>query len=134
MIQAQAAQQILQANAQAARGPMTPEQQMLQIEAQKLQIEQGKTAVQANKAQVDAALKQRDLDLKEQKIVLDAQKAGVENQMSAYQKEEDRNSKRALKAMDVLANLIKAQESNDLEEARISTDLLQKVIKEQGIE
>jgi len=134
MIQAQAAQQILQANAQAARGPMTPEQQMLQIEAQKLQIEQGKTAVQANKAQVDAALKQRDLDLKEQKIVLDAQKAGVENQMSAYQKEEDRNSKRALKAMDVLANLIKAQESNDLEEARISTQLLQKVIKEQGIE
>jgi len=134
MIQAQAAQQILQANAQAARGPMTPEQQMLQIEAQKLQIEQGKTAVQANKAQVDAALKQRDLDLKEQKIVLDAQKAGVENQMSAYQKEEDRNSKRALKAMDVLANLIKAQESNDLEEAKISTQLLQQVIKEQGIE
>ena len=134
MIQAQAAQQILQANAQAAKGPMTPEQQMLQIEAQKLQIEQGKTAVQANKAQVDAALKQRDLDLKEQKIVLDARKAGVQNEMSAYQKEEDRNSKRALKAMDVLANLIKAQESNDLEEARISTDLLQKVIKEQGIE
>ena len=133
MIQAQAAQQILQANAQAAKGPMTPEQQMLQIEAQKLQIEQGKTAVQANKAQVDAALKQRDLDLKEQKIVLDARKAGVQSEMSAYQKEEDRNSKRALKAMDVLANLIKAQESNDLEEARISTDLLQKVIKEQGI-
>ena len=134
MVQAQAAQQILQANMAAAQGPASPEQQMLAIEAQKLQVEQAKTQTQASKAQVDAALKQRDLDLKEQKIVLDAQKAGVENEMKAYQKEEDRNSKRALKAMDVLADLIKAQENNDLAEAKLSTDLLKQVIKDQGIE
>lgn len=134
MVQAQAAQQIMQANAAAARGPVSPEQQMLALEAQKLQIEQGKTAVQANKAQVDAALKQRDLDLKEQKIFIDAQKAGMENKMEAYQKEEDRNSKRALKAMDILADLIKAQEKNDLAEAKVSADLLSDIIKEQGLE
>jgi flagellar biosynthesis/type III secretory pathway ATPase len=52
--------------------------------------------------------------------------------MGAYQKEEDRNSKRALKAMDVLADLLKAQESNDLETAKISAQLLADVLKQQG--
>ena len=133
-VQAQAAQQILQANAAAAQGPMTPEQQMLAIEAQKLQVEQNKTAAQIAKAQADAALKNRDLDLKEQKIVLDTQAKGAQEQMKAYQKQEDRDAKRALKAMDVLADLLKAQENNDLEEAKVSAKLLADVIKQQGIE
>ena len=134
MVQAQAAQQILQANMAAAQGPGTPEQQMLAIEAQKLQVEQNKTQAQIAKAQTDAALKNRDLDLKEQKIVLDTQAQGAQEQMKAYQKEEDRNAKRALKAMDVLADLVKAQEYNDLEEAKVSAKLLTDVIKQQGIE
>ena len=133
-VQAQAAQQILQANAAAAQGPGTPEQQMLAIEAQKLQVEQNKTAAQIAKAQADAALKNRDLDLKEQKIVLDTQAKGAQEQMKAYQKQEDRDAKRALKAMDVLADLLKAQENNDLEEAKVSAKLLADVIKQQGIE
>ena len=133
-VQAQAAQQILQANAAAAQGPATPEQQMLAIEAQKLQVEQNKTAAQIAKAQADAALKNRDLDLKEQKIVLDTQAKGAQEQMKAYQKQEDRDAKRALKAMDVLADLLKAQENNDLEEAKVSAKLLADVIKQQGIE
>ena len=134
MVQAQAAQQILQANMAAAQGPGTPEQQMLAIEAQKLQVEQNKTQAQIAKAQADAALKNRDLDLKEQKIVLDTQAKGAQEQMKAYQKQEDRDAKRALKAMDVLADLLKAQENNDLEEAKVSAKLLADVIKQQGIE
>ena len=134
-VQAQAAQQIQQANAAAAQGgQLSPEQQMLQIESQKLQVEQNKTAAQIAKAQADAALKNRDLDLKEQKIVLDTQAQGAQEQMKAYQKQEDRDAKRALKAMDVLADLLKAQENNDLEEAKVSAKLLADVIKQQGIE
>jgi hypothetical protein len=132
--QAIAAQQIAETNQMLSQGgPQTPEQQMVQLEAQKLQVEQNKTAAQIAKSQADSALKQRDLDLKEQKIVLDAQSQGMSEQMKAYQKEEDRNSKRVLKAMDVLADLLKAQENNDLEEAKLSAKLLQDVIKEQGI-
>ena len=134
MVQAQAPQQILQANMAAAKGPGTPEQQMLAIEAQKLQVEQNKTQAQIAKAQTDAALKNRDLDLKEQKLVLDTQAQGAQEQMKAYQKEEDRTSKRVLKAMDILADLLKAQENNDLEEAKVSAKLLENVIKQQGIE
>ena len=134
MVQAQAAQQILQANMAAAKGPGTPEQQMLAIEAQKLQVEQNKTQAQIAKAQTDAALKNRDLDLKEQNLVLDTQAQGAQEQMKAYQKEEDRTSKRVLKAMDILADLLKAQENNDLEEAKVSANVLENVIKQQGIE
>ena len=136
MVQAQAAQQITQANIammeQQAQQP-TAEQQMLQIEAQKLQVEAAKNQTQATKAQVDAELKNRDLDLKQQKIILDAQAQGAEAQIKVAQKEEDRNAKRTLKAMDVLADLIKAQEANDLEEAKVTTKLLADVLKQQGM-
>ena len=134
MANAQAAQQIMQTNMQMAQGGgMSPEQQMLQIETQKLQVEQQKNQTQAAKAQVDASLKQRDLDLKEQKIVIDAQEAGMQSNMKAYQKEEDRNSKRALKAMDVLADLIKTQEANGIKEVQLTTDMLKAIMKsEQG--
>ena len=136
MVQAQAAQQITQANIammeQQAQQP-TAQQQMLQIEAQKLQVEAAKNQTQATKAQVDAELRNRDLDLKEQKIILDAQAQGAEAQIKAAQKEEDRNAKRTLKAMDVLAALIKAQEANDLEEAKVTTKLLSDVLKQQGM-
>jgi len=129
---AQAAQQIMQTNMQMAQGGgMSPEQQMLQIETQKLQVEQQKNQTQAAKAQVDATLKQRDLDLKEQKIVIDAQEAGMQSNMKAYQKEEDRNAKRALKAMDVLADLIKTQEANGIKEVQLTTDMLSAIMKNQ---
>lgn len=132
MANAQAAQQIMQTNMQMAQGGgMSPEQQMLQIETQKLQVEQQKNQTQAAKAQVDASLKQRDLDLKEQKIAIDAQEAGMQANMQAYQKEEDRNAKRALKAMDVLADLIKAQEANGIKEVQLSTDMLNTIMKNQ---
>jgi hypothetical protein len=132
MANAQAAQQIMQTNMQMAQGGgMSPEQQMLQIETQKLQVEQQKNQTQAAKAQVDASLKQRDLDLKEQKIAIDAQEAGMQANMQAYQKEEDRNAKRALKAMDVLADLIKTQEANGIKEVQLSTDMLNTIMKNQ---
>lgn len=132
MANVQAAQQIMQTNMQMAQGGgMSPEQQMLQIETQKLQVEQQKNQTQAAKAQVDASLKQRDLDLKEQKIVIDAQEAGMQANMKAYQKEEDRNAKRALKAMDVLADLIKTQEANGIKEVQLSTDMLNTILKNQ---
>ena len=137
MIQAQAAQQITQANTammQQQQQQPSPEQQMLEIEKQKLQIEAAKNQTQATKAQVDAELKNRDLTLKEQKIILDAQAQGAEAELKVAQKQEDRDAKRTLKAMDVLADLIKAQESNDLEEAKVTTKILEDMLKnQQGI-
>lgn len=108
----------------------TPEAQMVQLEAQRLGIEQSKVQAGLAKEQVDAALKQRDLDLKEQKIILDAQKAGASEQLKDVQKEEDRNNKRVLKAMDLIGDLVKAQEANEIEESKAVANLLMQFIKE----
>ena len=134
MIQAQAAQQLQQMHTQIMQGGgMTPEQQMVQLEGQRIQVEQEKNQTQAAKAQVDAALKNRDLDLKEQKIVLDAQKAGASEQIKVMQKEEDRSNKRAIEAMRLLGDLLKAQEANELEESKAAANLLMDLIKQGGI-
>ena len=131
-MQAQAAQQLMQANMAMAQQKQaaTPEAQMVQLEAQRLGIEQSKVQAGLAKEQVDAALKQRDLDLKEQKIILDAQKAGASEQLKDVQKEEDRNNKRVLKAMDLIGDLVKAQEANEVEESKAIANLLMQFIKE----
>jgi hypothetical protein len=129
-VQAQAAQQLLQMHQQIMQGgAASPEQQMVQIEAQRLQVEQQKNQTLAAKEQVNAALKSRDLDLKEQKIFLDAQEAGVSEQMKAMQKEEDRSNKRAIEALKLLGDLLKAQEANDLEESKATANILIDLIK-----
>jgi hypothetical protein len=129
-IQAQAAQQLTQMHQQMMQGgPQSPEQQMVQIESQRLQVEQQKNQTLAAKEQVNAALKSRDLDLKEQKIFLDAQEAGVSEQMKAMQKEEDRSNKRAIEALKLLGDLLKAQEANDLEESKATANILMDLIK-----
>ena len=130
MVQLQAAQQLQQMHQQVMqRGPTSPEQQMVQMEAQRIQVEQEKNQGQMAKAQVDAQLKSRDLDLKEQKIFIDAQEAGVEAQMSAMQKDEDRSNKRAIEAMKLLGDLLKAQDANELEESKATANLLMDLLK-----
>ena len=134
MVQARAAQQLQQLHQQVMQGGgLSPEQQMVQMEGQRIQVEQQKNQTQAAKAQVDAALKNRALDLKEQEIVIDAQQAGIDNQLGAMQKEEDRSNKRAIEAMKLLGDLLKAQESNELDESKASAQLLMDLIKAGGI-
>ena len=130
LVQLQAAQQLQQMHQQfMQRGPMSPEQQMVQMEGQRIQVEAEKNQAQMAKAQVDAQLKSRDLDLKEQKIFIDAQEAGVEAQMSAMQKNEDRSNKRAIEAMKLLGDFLKAQDANELEESKATANLLMDLLK-----
>ena len=130
MVQLQAAQQLQQMHQQVMQqGPISPEQQMVQMEAQRIQVEAEKNQAQMAKAQVDAQLKSRDLDLKEQKIFIDAQEAGVEAQMSAMQKDEDRSNKRAIEAMKLLGDLLKAQDANELEESKSTVKIWMDLLK-----
>ena len=130
MVQMMAAQQLQQMHQQVMQGgAMTPEQQMVQMEAKRIQVEAQKNQTQAAKAQVDAQLKSRDLDLKEQKIFIEAQEAGVEKQMTVMQKEEDRSNKRSIEAMRLLGDLMKFQEKNELEESKVTANLLMDLIK-----
>ena len=49
--------------------------------------------------------------------------------MKAMQKEEDRSNKRAIEALRLLGDLMKAQEANDLEESKVTANILMDLIK-----
>ena len=129
MIMAQAAQQIAQTNQILAQQGMniTPEQQMVQLEGQRLSIEQQKLQAQLAKEQAAAALKNRELGLKEMKLAVDAYSNGASQILKSDEKEKDRNAKKAMKAVEIFADLLKQEEelTNDriLKAADIVTEL-----------
>ena len=125
-----AAQQVMQANQAAAQQGPSPEQAMVQMEAQRLDIEKQKVQAQLAKESVEGALKQRDLDLKEQKLALDAYKVGAENTLKADEKEKDRNTKTAIKAVEVLADLIKQDKNKENAETLKAADMITKLLSE----
>ncbi len=129
-IMAQAASQVMQANAMAAQQGPTPEQAMVQMEAQRLDIEREKVQAQLAKEATEGALKNRDLDLKEQKIALDAFKIGAEGTLKADEKEKDRNAKAAVKAVEVLADLLKQEENIKNSETIKAADMITKLLSE----
>ena len=127
-IMAQAAQQVMQANMAAAQQGGSPEQQMVQMEAARLNIEQQKVQAQLAKEATEGALKNRDLDLKEQKLALDAYKIGAEGTLKADEKEKDRNTKTAIKAVEILADLIKQEDNIKNSETIKAADVIMKMI------
>jgi len=135
-IMAAAAQQVMQANMAAAQQGGGPEQQMVAIEAARLDIEKQKVNAQLAKEATEGAIKNRDLDLKEQKLALDAYKIGAENTLKSDEKEKDRNTKTAIKAVEILADLIKQEDniknSETLKAADMITKLLSDARKQKG--
>ena len=127
-IMAQAAQQVMQANMAAAQQGGGPEQQMVQLEAARLDIEKQKVQAQLAKEATEGALKNRDLDLKEQKLALDAYKIGAEGTLKADEKEKDRNTKTAVKAVEILADLIKQEDNLKNSETIKAADVIMKMI------
>lgn len=125
-----AAQQVTQANMAAAQKGPSPEQAMVQMEAQRLQIEQEKVQAQLAKEATEGALKNRDLDLKEQKLALDAYKIGAEGTLKADEKEKDRNAKAAIKAVELLANMVKHEDNLESSEAAKAIDVISKMISD----
>jgi len=125
-----AAQQVTQANMAAAQKGPSPEQAMVQMEAQRLQIEQEKVQAQLAKEATEGALKNRDLDLKEQKLALDAYKIGAEGTLKADEKEKDRNAKAAIKAVELLADMVKHEDNLESSEAAKAIDVISKMISD----
>jgi len=123
-----AAQQVTQANMAAAQKGPTPEQAMVQMEAQRLQIEQEKVQAQLAKEATEGALKNRDLDLKEQKLALDAYKIGAEGTLKADEKEKDRNAKAAIKAVELLADMVKHEDNLESSETSKAVDVISKML------
>ena len=131
-VMATAAQQVLQANQAAAmqQQAMSPEAQLVQIEGQKLGIEQQKVQAQAAKEAINAANKQRELDLKELQIQLDMFKEGASITAKAEDSERDRESKKALAAMEALLELADTEANIDRDKTLKAADMLGKFISD----
>jgi len=129
-VMAAAAQQVMQANMAAAQQGGGPEQQMVAIEAARLDVEKQKVNAQLAKEATEGAIKNRDLDLKEQKLALDAYKIGAENTLKADEKEKDRNTKTAIKAVEILADLIKQEDNIKNSETLKAADMITKLLSD----
>ena len=131
-VMATAAQQVLQANQTAAmqQQAMSPEAQLVQIEGQKLGIEQQKVQAQAAKEAVNAANKQRELDLKELQIQLDMFKEGASITAKAEDSERNRESKKAIAAMEALLELADTEANIDRDKTLKAADMLSKFISD----
>jgi len=131
-VMATAAQQVMQANQVAAmqQQAMSPEAQLVQIEAQKLGIEQQKVQGQAAKEAVNAANKQRELDLKELQIQLDMFKEGANITAKAEDSERNRESKKAIAAMEALLELADTEANIDRDKTLKAADMLSKFISD----
>ena len=129
---AQAAQQVMQANQAAAmqQQAMSPEAQLVQIEGQKLGLEQQKVQTQAAKEAVNAANKQRELDLKEPQIQLDMFKEGANITAKAEDSERNRESKKAIAAMEALLELADTEANIDRDKTLKAADMLSKFISD----
>jgi len=131
-VMATAAQQVFQANQAAAmqQQAMSPEAQLVQIEAQKLGIEQQKIQAQAAKEVVNSTNKQRELDLKELQIQLDMFKEGASITAKAEDSERDRESKKAIAAMEALLELADTEANIDRDKTLKAADMLGKFISD----
>ena len=133
-VMATAAQQVMQANQIAAmqQQAMSPEAQLVQIEGQKLGIEQQKIQAQAAKEAVNAANKERELDLKELQIQLDMFKEGANITAKAEDSERDRESKKAIAAMEALLELADTEANIDRDKTLKAADMLSKFVSERN--
>jgi hypothetical protein len=136
MIMAQAAQQIAQTNMTLAKQGMniTPEQQMVQLEGQRLNIEQQKLQAQIAKEQAEGALKNRELQLKEMKLSVDAYTQGASQILKSDEKEKDRNAKKAMKAVEIFADLLQQEENLTNDRILKAADIVADLAKDDTIE
>ena len=132
MVMAQAAMQVAQANAAMAaqQQAMTPEAQMVALEAQRIEVERQKVQAQVAKESVDAAMKNRELDLKQAEMQIDMLKEGIKTSNTSQEKEKDRNTKKAIAALDAIMDLAKEQAALDNSKALKAADMITQFVKE----
>ena len=130
-VMAQAAQQVLVANQQAAQGPPTPEQQMVQMEGKRLEIEEKKIQSQMAKENAESILKTRELDIKEAKLALDAYVEGASNLLQKEEREKDRQIKQTEAALKILADLSKNNDNENLQKGMAVLRVMEQEMKDQ---
>jgi hypothetical protein len=126
---AQAAQQVMNAN-QAMGMAQSPEQQLVALEQAKVELEKQKlqsdTIVQA----AEMELKNKKLELDENEQIIDMLKTGATDNFKREKAELDRDSKKELKALDILAKLGMEDSKISAEDKRVRERILKDLIEQ----
>ena len=126
-----AAQQIMNAN-QAMGQAQSPEQQLVALEQQKVQLQQQKlqsdTAVHA----AEMELKNKKLELEENEQIISMVKTGTSDDFKKEKSEADRESKKELKAMELLTKIGTEEQKIDSDSRKELARILKDLIKDEG--
>jgi len=144
----QAAQKVLVANQQAAKGPQTPEEKMVMMEGRRIDLEERKLQVQMAKdnsqsilkdrqlqsqmakENAESTLKNRELDIKERELALEAYIEGATNLMKAEENDKDRQLKQIQEALKMLSELAKQDKTIDLQKGMAVFKLMEDELKD----
>jgi hypothetical protein len=125
MAMATAAQQVLNAN-QAMGQAQSPEQQMVALEQAKVELEKQKLQMQSAKYSADSAIDAQKLELEEAQLLVDSAKSGQAAMLKKEKGDLDRASKETMKALDVLAKTVIADQKAEIDLEAIRMKALEK--------
>ena len=120
-------------NANQAMGQaQSPEQQLVALEQQKVQLQQQKlqsdTAVHA----AEMELKNKKLELEENEQIISMVKTGTSDDFKKEKSEADRESKKELKAMELLTKIGTEEQKIDSDSRKELARILKDLIKDEG--
>ena len=128
MIMGQAAQQIMNAN-QAMGQAQSPEQQLVALEQAKVELQKQKLQSDTMVQAAEMELKNKQLELNENEQIIDILKTNATDNFKQEKSEKDRESKKELKAMELMTDIELSDKKLDVERERILKDLIEKMQK-----
>jgi hypothetical protein len=134
-VMAEAAQKVVIANEQAAKGPPSPEEQMVMMEARRLELEDKTINFKLMDAQLDGALKDKELDIRQAEVMMKAQIDGAKGISAIEENEKDRKADEVKMALGLLMDMIKHETDDDTAKGMKVVDLISKLaVQEQSHE
>lgn len=132
MAVAQAAGQIMQANAMAAQQQQmnSPEQQMVMLEGERIKTEQAKVAALMSKEAASAQLKAQELTIREAEVKAKLLTDSVKNASNEKQKSLDRDSREAIAVMQGRLKSLDSTNKNQTAQNIKAAELVTGLIKE----
>ena len=128
MIMGQAAQQVMNAN-MAMGQAQSPEQQLVSLEQAKVELQKQKLQSDTMVQAVEMELKNKQLELDENEQIIDILKTNATDNFKQEKSEKDRESKKELKAMELMTDIELSDKKLDVERERILKDLIEKMQK-----
>jgi hypothetical protein len=128
MIMGQAAQQVMNAN-MAMGQAQSPEQQLVSLEQAKVELQKQKLQSDTMVQAAEMELKNKQLELDENEQIIDILKTNAIDNFKQEKSEKDRESKKELKAMELMTDIELSDKKLDVERERILKDLIEKMQK-----